>query len=721
MNRRERQKRRRFRAQRRRSRFTATFVVLTTVIGAGTVGILAYVLNVAASVPPIDQLKPVSKGTSSEIIAADGTRLGYIQSDSYRTPVPWSQLPKTLRDATVAIEDERFYKHGGVDYQGIVRAAVKNLTSGKTIQGGSTITMQLVRNTYISSQSRTLERKIKEAKLAQELERKLSKNQILERYINSVSYGTIGGITAIGAQAAAQTFFTKNARSLTLEEAALMAGLPQAPSTYNPFDNPRAALERRNEVIKAMADQGYISQVRAEHAYRAPLGLHKGDRYTKIREPYFFDYVKQQLIDRYGVNTVRKGGLKVYTTIDPNLQKAGRTSIDSVLNYPGDPSSAVVAIDPRNGYIKAMASSGTYKHAQFNLAGQGHRQPGSAFKPFALTTAIRRGIDPESTTYTSKPLHVPIPGYGYWNVSTYDNSYAGNINLVRATLRSDNSVFAQLALDLGPSSIADTAHEMGITTKLDGVPSETLGGLRLGVSPLEMADAYATLAAGGIHSKPIAITKVAFPDGRVEELGKPKRKRVFIDGVAGEVTKILEKNMQSGTATGANIGCPAAAKTGTTDNFNDAWLVGYTPRLSTAAWVGYPDALRSMTSVHGIAVAGGTLPADIWHNFMNVAKGSFCGGFPPPTTPVQFQTFYGKYGTQGKSSGRGGSYDTGNGYTEGTPGSNTTGGGGQGYDRRRYAPDPTGQLGKGKKPNSGKKPTGPGNGGSQQGGGTPSQ
>ena len=525
-----------------------------------------------------------------------------------------------MQAATVAIEDERFYRHGGVDYEGIARAAFKNLEAGKAVEGGSTITQQLVRNLYVGRE-RTLERKIREARLAEELEDRHSKRWILQSYLNSVPYGTVDGQTAVGVQAAAQTFFAKPAKNLTLEDSALLAGLPQSPSRLNPFQNPREALDRRNKVLEKMADLGYISDDRAQEARRAPLGVQRGDLYIKIREPFFFDYVKQQLIDRFGVNTVRKGGLKVYTTIDPKLQKAGREAIDSTLPYPGDPSSAVVAIDPRTGYIRAMASSSKYKHAQYNLAAQGHRQPGSAFKTFVLATAVKRGVNPYSTSYVSRPLDLKTDDYGPWKVQTYDQSYGGSMNLVRATLKSDNTVYAQLDLDLGPKSVAETAKAMGITTKLDGYPAEGLGGLTRGVSPLEMANAYATLASGGMRNKPIAILRVKFPDGEEEDLGKPKRERVLSDAQAYEVTKILKQNVTSGTGTRSQIGCPSAGKTGTTDNFNDAWFDGYTPHLATAVWVGYPDALREMRSVHGISVAGGTFPAEIWKKFMDVAKG----------------------------------------------------------------------------------------------------
>jgi penicillin-binding protein 1A len=700
--------RRRHRRGRKRSKILLGLLVLAVCAGIGVLSLAAYVISVGASAPPLSSLKPIDQGTSSAVYANDGTRLGFIQSDEIRTPIPLSRIPESMQAATVAIEDQRFYQHGGIDYEGILRAAFKNLEAGKAVEGGSTITQQLVRNLYVGRE-RTLQRKIREARLAEELEGKHSKRWILQSYLNSVPYGTVDGQTAVGVQAAAQTFFAKPAKNLTLEESALLAGLPQAPSELNPFQNPKAALDRRREVLGKMAKLGYISKQRATEASSEPLGVRRGDLYTKIREPFFFDYVKQELIDRFGVNTVRKGGLRVYTTIDPKLQEAGRKAIDSTLNYAGDPSAAVVAIDPRTGYIRAMASSSHYSHNQYNLAAQGHRQPGSAFKPFVLTTAIKRGINPNTTSYVSKPLDLNTRDYGPWKVQTYDNTYGGSMNLVRATLRSDNTVYAQLDLDLGPQSVADTAKEMGITTKLDGYPAEGLGGLKRGVSPLEMANAYSTLASGGMRNKPIAVAKVKFPDGKVEDLGKPKRERVFSDAVAYEVTKILKMNIQSGTGTRANIGCPAGGKTGTTDNFNDAWFDGYTPRLTAAVWVGYPDALREMRSVHGISVAGGTFPAEIWNKFMTVAKGSFCGDFPKPKSTISWSPFFGRY-ESGQTSPSGQGY---NDY------GNSTGGGYNGYDPRIYgggtgAPsNPPSTPGGG---NAGGKKHGGGNGNGHSGG-----
>jgi penicillin-binding protein 1A len=681
---------RKLRRTRRRPRYKSkallgVLVVLVCIIIAGLAGV-GYIIAIAATGPDLDELKPVDKGESSAVYAADGSLLGYVQSDIVRQPKSFDYMPPELRQATVAIEDERFYEHGGVDPEGIVRAAVKNVTSGSTVQGGSTITQQLVRALYIQDPQRDYKRKIREAKLAQELEDKHSKRWILEQYMNDVPYGTVGGRTALGAEAASQVFFAKHASKLTLDQAALLAGLPQAPSQYNPFQNPQAAVQRRNEVLQKMSDNGFISQSRANAAMQKGLGLKRGNLYTKRREPYFFDYVEQLLIERYGVGVYRKGGLKVYTTIDPALQKAGRETIDRTLYLKTDPASAIVSIDPHNGYIRAMASSGTYNDRTFNLAAQGHRQPGSTFKTMVLTTAILQGVDPEKTYYTSKPLHLQIPGYGTWNVKTYGGTYQGTVNLVKATLTSDNSVYAQLDVDLGPKKVAETAHRLGVTTKLDGVPSEGLGGLRLGVSPLEMARAYATLASGGIRHKPIAIRKVKFADGKSDNFTSDKGKRVMTDGEAYEVTQILKKNIQAGTGTKAQvIGCPAAGKTGTTDNFNDAWFDGYTPDLATAVWVGYPNALKEMTNVHGIAVNGGSFPTQIWGEYMKIAKGSNCNDFPQPKVPFKGSAFHGEHSASGKDDKTGGkdnSFTTG-----GTPGGQNNGGG---YDPSLYAHPPQG-------------------------------
>ena len=676
------------RKARKRKRPTARGKILLSVGVVATVALIAvcsaagYVLAIASSAPELDELKAQDKGEVSVVFAADGSRLGFVQSDVLRRVVPFGDMPQEMRRATVAIEDERFYKHKGVDFNAIIRAGIKNLESGKTVQGGSTITQQLVRALYIRDPKRDFARKIREAKLASELEEKRSKRWILNEYLNSVPYGTVGGRTAIGAQAAAVTFFDKNVDDLNLDESALLAGLPQAPSEYNPFRNPHAALARRNEVLRAMYDNGYITQPELLEAMDAPLKLKRGTRYTQRREPYFFDYVQEELIERYGVGVVRRGGLKIHTTIQPGLQESAREAINAYYGDPAGPASAIVSVDPATGKIRAMASSGTYDERRFNLAAQGHRQPGSAFKTFVLTAAILKGVDPDSTSYTSKPLNINDPTYGHWEVKTFGDTYSGTISLTRATLASDNSVYAQLILDIGPENVCKAAKLLGITTKLDCYPAEGLGGLTRGVTTLEMANAYATLASGGIRHKVTGIEKVVFPDGKSERLANPKGKRVMTDGQAYEVTKILEMNVQSGTGTAAGYGCPAAGKTGTTDEAKDAWFVGYTPHLSTAVWVGYPDAGVAMPGAQG-----GTYAAPVWHAYMLPAHGDDCSDFTLPTEPFVSSPFFGKYSSTGGSGSDTGSYgsdydtDT---YTE----SPDSGDGGTDYDPNLYESQP---------------------------------
>jgi len=698
MTRRQRYKRRRARRGGNGGKIVAfTFGLIAVGLGIGGLSLVTYILSVAAEAPDIDTLKPVDKGSVSQVYAADGRRLGFIESTNLRTPIPDRMIPKVAKQATVAIEDQRFYEHGGVDPEGILRAAIRNIGSGKTLQGGSTITQQLVRNLYIS-QERTFARKIKEAKLAEELEQKHSKRWIIDKYLNSVSYGTVGGQSAVGLQAASRLFFDKSAKELTLDEAALLAGLPQAPSRYNPFTEPRLAKARRNDVLHEMIKQKLVTPQAGVRAMQKRLGVRENSYYTAKRENYFFDFVKEELIDRYGANTVRKGGLKVYTTVDLDLQKKARNAIAGQLNEPGDPASAIVSIDPQTGYIRAMASSGKYGKNKFNYAAQGHRQPGSTAKVWVLMTALRRGVDPQSTTYNSHPLDLTTP-FGPWKVQTYSHSYGGSMNLVEATLQSDNTVYAQLDLDLGPKEVRKTAYDLGIKTHLSGFPAEGLGGLKSGVSPLEQTNAFATIAAGGVRHRPIAIRKVVFPDGKVDDLGRPRGVREFKDGTTYEATKILQKNIQSGTGTAANIGCPAAGKTGTTDEFSDAWFVGFTPRLATGVWVGYPNQRVSMTSVHGISVAGGTFPARIWHDYMQTAKGSYCGDFSKPKDSFHSAPFFGKYastggsddndfdyGTDGTGGGSAQGFET-NG-TGGGNGNGSTGGGGGKYDKRFYESPP---------------------------------
>jgi penicillin-binding protein 1A len=661
--------------------FGSVFVVLAI----AAIAVTSWVLDVAADAPSLASCKPIDKGGNTVLYAADGTKLGLVRSPVARQLVSIDRVPKSLQLATVAIEDQRFYQHGGVDYEGILRAAVKDLEAGEPVEGGSTITQQLVRNLCIRKPKRNLERKIVEAKLAVEYSEHHSRREILGSYLNIASYGTVEGATAVGVGAAAKIFFSKPVWKLRLPEAALLAGLPQAPSEYNPQLEPAAARARRNEVLRQMQKLGYLSAAQARQAMASGLRLNLSDGYFKHREPYFFDYVENKLIEKYGFNTVRRGGLQVHTTIDPDLQRVGLEAMRSTLPYSTDPSSALVSIDPRNGQIRAMINSSYYGRSQFNLAAQGHRQPGSTFKTFVLATAIKQGVDPYSTYYTSKPLDLFLPKWGHWTVHTADEGYLGTVNLQQATVASDNTVFAQLDLDVGPEAVARTAEAMGITSPLDGIPAEGIGGLRVGVSPLEMASAYGTLAAGGVRRDPIAITKVVFPNGNVDRPQEPNPRRELSKPVAWQVTRLLHDNITEGTGTAAYTGCAGqAGKTGTTDDYTDAWFAGYQPNLSTVVWVGYPESNEiSMSSVHGIIVFGGTFPAEIWHSLYS-GGGVPCEEFREPSQKIQWAPFYGHFARSSPhdSSSLTGSGKGGKGGSEPPPGTAAVGG----YDPNAYAP-----------------------------------
>ena len=529
---RRRRARRRSRVDRRKriGLLLGVFVVMI-LIGFGTVGFggaVAYSKGCSLS-----SLREIAIGENTFIYAADGSLLGVIPAEKNRQPVNYSQISPWLPLATVSIEDKRFWSHGGVDPEGMARALWADVRAGKAVQGGSTITQQLVRNLYNGSVSneKTVQRKLKEACLAIKLSHQWSKKRILTTYMNQVYYGS----QAYGAEAASQTYFSKHASKLTLSEAALLAGLPQAPSDYDPFRNPDDALRRRNEVLHAMlvtneitANQYYTSVANAD------LGLKPGRLYKDIRQPYFFSYVHDELARQYGEARVRSGGLRVYTTIDPRLQRAARKAIKETLYDASDPAAAVVAINPANGAIRAMEAvyPGRVRN-QYNLIAQAHRQAGSTFKTFVLATAVEQGMNPASTSYLSAPFHYqPDPYTAAWDVTTYDHSYLGGISVEQATLRSDNTVYARLTLDVGPENVGHMAEKLGVRTPLTVgggyVPAMGLGAIA--VTPLDMASAYATIAAGGVYSKPMAIRKVVLPNGKVDEQagwGKPNRKRVI--------------------------------------------------------------------------------------------------------------------------------------------------------------------------------------------------
>jgi len=611
---------------RRRPRLWAGLTLLAIVVVGGiAAAVIAAVAapSVIASQCSLKSLRPISLGLNSFVTASDNSFLGTIPAKRNRQQLTLAQMSPWLPKATVAIEDRRFWEHGALDYLGVARAALADLRAGRPEQGASTLTQQLARNLYIGKAPDTLSRKIEEACLAIKLAERLPKRSILADYLNVVYYGN----QAYGVAAAAETYFSRRASQLSVVQAAMIAGLPQAPTLYDPLRDADAALARRNDVLRAMLRARLLKPAAYRWARRQPLGLRPGTLYKTIHEPYFFGYVDQQLVSHYGQRLVESGGLRVRTTINPHLQSLAERTIASVLRTRTDPSSALVAIDPRNGKVRAMAVYvPSHERLQFNLASQGHRQAGSAFKPFTLATALEHGISLDA--YYNGPPELVIPDRRClnginepWLVHNNADEAAGTMDLIHATANSVNTIFAQLVSQVGPPAVVRMAHRLGIQSELKPVCSITLG--TQAVSPLEMATAYATLADRGIRHDPQAVESVRTASGSVMPFPTTKPRVAVSQQIADQVTYALEAVTQIGTGTGAAIGRPIAGKTGTAERYVDAWFCGYVPQLVTCVWVGYPHREVPMGYVEGsFPVYGGTIPARIWHDFMSTALAS---------------------------------------------------------------------------------------------------
>ena len=568
---------------------------------------------------------------NSSVYDAEGRLMGEFKAEENRRAV--KDLGKYLPQAAVAVEDKRFYEHWGVDFTGISRAAWTDLQSLNLSQGGSTITEQLVKNLYISEQRRGLVspwRRFEQAALSFAYERRHTKEEILTAYLNTVYFGD----GAYGAEEAAKRYFGKSASELDLAEAAALAGFLHAPSTYLSEDGEGSELatERRNEVLERMEQQGMISTEELRKTEDVPLKFAPDPPAENPDYKPFMEAVRREIESKLGSQTLERGGLEIYSTLTPALQRAAVGSVKKTLSSSGDPSGAVASVEPQNGAIRALAG----QDKDFNLALDARRQPGSSFKPFVLATALREHVSPE-TSYLSHNLKLNYRG-GEYQVGNYDGIQRGRITLSQAMAESDNTVFVQLALDLGLENVIETAKAMGVTTPVDPYPATAIGGLETGVGVLEMASAYGTFVASGIHREPYTVERVersSFGESASVYDHKVEGSRVLSDNQAAAATEVLRRVVQSGTAKlfhdlDGEIGRPSAGKTGTTDNFADAWYVGYTPRLSTAVWVGYPEGRKPMLDIQGYPVVNGeTLPMDIWSLYMTEAtSGEPVLGFP---------------------------------------------------------------------------------------------
>ncbi len=570
---------------------------------------LSVTVGYAFFMPQIDSLENLHLVAATQVFDDKGQLLSKLFEEN-RIVVSITHMSPYIEQAVVANEDSRFYTHIGVDPIGIIRAMVVNMRAGSLVEGGSTLTQQLAKNMFLT-QERTFNRKIKEFFLAILIERKFSKQEILQAYLNQVYFGE----GAYGVETASQVYFGKHASELTLAESALLAGLPRGPSLYSPYIDSKAALGRRSTVLTGMVKEGYITQEQANLAEKVPIVL-AGKKKRGIQASYFLDYVAKELVERYGANRVYKGGLKVYTTVNSKVEQEA----EAVL---GEYQGAVLALDPRTGYIKAMVGGNNYEESQINRVITEVRQPGSAFKPFVYATAINQGLKANSIV-VDQPIN--IRGYAPQN---YDKKFHGPLTLKKGLRLSINVVAVKLGQQVGIDKVLDLAANMGMTTLVeeDDNLATTLGGLTQGVSLFELAGAYTAFANGGIMSKPVAIVKVLDENDQILEEVQLKQRLVLSEETAYILTNMMQGVVQNGTGSGANIGRTVAGKTGTTDAYETAWFMGYTPELLVGIYVGNDN--RRPVGISGSEVAG------LWGKMMaKVLLGVPNSEFPVPLTIV---------------------------------------------------------------------------------------
>jgi penicillin-binding protein 1A len=605
-------------------------------------------MAVASDLPALEDQVQYKDARNSVLLDDHGHVLAVLSRHN-QILVTARQIPPIVKEAVISIEDKRFYSNEGVDLRSLGRAVLHDVFGGGGVQGASTIEEQFVKNALEAQSHRTIFEKLREAALAFHLDHRWSKEKIITEYLNTVYYGN----GAYGIEAAARTYFGQEpdergcgtpqhlcVARLTPSQAALLAGMVQSPSAYDPIEHPLAARERRDVVLAQMHAQGYVDNAVYKQSIAAPLPTQQQIQPPReqlaegVDAGYFTSWVGQQVIDRYGAMRAFDGGLHVRTTLDLGLQRSAERAVDSYLESPEGPTASLVAIENSTGDVRAMVGGRSYEDSPFNLATEGERQPGSSFKAFDVAAALEDGISPYSVWSSKvKIFHVPNSSEDFV-VHNDEGSYTGSNTLLGATEVSDNSIYAEVGIKVGTRRIASLAKQMGITTPISTNYAMTIGGLQIGVTPLDMAHAYETLANGGqrvsgtlasSHGAPVGIQEVAdgghtLPNGRHHEINRTALHQVLPSQIAATETEMLETVITHGTGTSAAIGQFAAGKTGTTSNYVDAWFVGFDSKYTVAVWVGYPDGAKSMsTAFGGQPVYGGTYPALIWKEFMLAA------------------------------------------------------------------------------------------------------
>ena len=578
------------------------------------------------SLPPLEALTPSPLAQTSRVYAIDGTLIAEFHAEENREIIDFDEMSQNIKDAIISVEDKRYYEHRGVDYKRILGALVADIRAGEIVQGGSTITQQYVKNVYFTPEQ-TLKRKINEAAISIQLERNYTKDKILELYLNTIYFGS----GAYGVEKASQVYFGTSAKELTLPQAALLAGLVRAPEIYSPFNNLDKAISRRNLVLKLMYEQGFIESSQYLEALDSPVvlsesGLKDTQDYSDRIAPYFVDYVKQILYEKKFTDyDVFKGGLKIYTTLDLDLQKKAEEAVKVVFPQEIGPSYALISMDPGSGYIYALIGGKDYSESKFNIATQGKRQPGSIFKTLVLMESINQNLSPHTRYNPNGPITIDMQSGPDWVVDNYGGKkYEGEMSVVDATVYSVNVVYAQLMMKVGADNVEGLCSQMEIYDIGDN-PAIALGGLEFGITPLDVCKAFSTLASGGYYYEPVIILKITDSVDNVLYEYNPQdslsNKEILEEPEAYYITQILERVIAEGTGKGASIGRPAAGKTGTTTDNADAWFGGYTPELATVVWMGYEDSNIKMEPINDRTIVGGTYPADIWREYMTRALG----------------------------------------------------------------------------------------------------